>query len=70
MRRKMVMLEGGKTIRCANPDCGFLKGLVICRPEFSRDEALKNDVLSFCKKACFDEYYTTHPITTVYKNES
>lgn len=68
MRCQMIMLEGGKTIRCAN--CGFVRnGPVVCRPKFSHSEAFQNDVLLFCRKRCFDAYYAEHPVV-VSKKES
>ena len=61
MHYQFIRLEGGKTIRC--PQCGFVRnGPLICRPEFSLMESLQNDVLSFCKKSCYDKYYALHPI--------
>lgn len=62
MRCQVIMLEGGKTIRCANPECGLVRGSVVFRPEFSHSEGLEHDVLLFCRKKCFDEYYALHPV--------
>lgn len=62
MRCKMIMLEGGKIVRCASPNCCLVKGLVICRSEFSYSEVLEHDVLSFCKKSCYDAYYALYPV--------
>ena len=67
MRCQVLNLEGDCEILCVQ--CRRRKRIIYCRPLFTRDEALVNDVLTFCRSRCYDLYYLNNPIKILERKE-